>query len=161
MDFNTIPVLARGSHRGDGYGCAMNLVSWINGDEEITDFPGCVDRNLAMAIQTANDLLSALGPTVRVGEASITRLIPAEYSPRLTEIALRAMGTGGKVSDEEGARVARTFLDHPPVLMPHLILDRIERVVNRFRTLAGLDDSHPLPTAEQVEEARVKMSETV
>ena len=32
--------LARGSHQpGSGRGCAMNMISYINGDEQITEFP--------------------------------------------------------------------------------------------------------------------------
>ena len=32
--------LAKGSHQpGSGRGCAMNVISYINGDTQITDFP--------------------------------------------------------------------------------------------------------------------------
>jgi hypothetical protein len=37
--------LAKGSHQpGSGKGCAMNVISYINGDEQITDFPVCSAR---------------------------------------------------------------------------------------------------------------------
>ena len=40
--------LARGSHQpGSGKGCAMNVISYINGDEQITDFPATSARPLA------------------------------------------------------------------------------------------------------------------
>ena len=41
LDRTTHPLrLARGSHQpGSGKGCAMNAISYINGDEQITDFP--------------------------------------------------------------------------------------------------------------------------
>jgi hypothetical protein len=51
--------LAKGSHQpGSGDGCAMNAVSYINGDAQITDFPGCSARPLAVLVQSCNDLLA-------------------------------------------------------------------------------------------------------
>ncbi|HVQ97831.1 MAG TPA: hypothetical protein VMS16_03310, partial [Mycobacterium sp.] len=51
--------LARGSHQpGSGKGCAMNAISYINGDEQITDFPATSARPLAAFVQTCNDLLA-------------------------------------------------------------------------------------------------------
>ena len=48
--------LARGSHeKGSGRGCAMNVISWENGDTEITDLPACADPMLARIIQYRND----------------------------------------------------------------------------------------------------------
>jgi len=43
--------LAVGSHSaGSGKGCAMNLISWENGDTTITDLPGCSDPMLARIV---------------------------------------------------------------------------------------------------------------
>jgi hypothetical protein len=51
--------LAKGSHRpGSGTGCAMNVISYINGDEQITDFPMCSARPLSLLVQACNDLLA-------------------------------------------------------------------------------------------------------
>lgn len=48
--------LAVGSHeRGSGKGCAMNVISYENGDEEITDFPACSHPALAQMVQEIND----------------------------------------------------------------------------------------------------------
>ena len=62
MDFERIthPLrLARGSHRpGSGKGCAMNAISYINGDAQITDFPATSARPLASFVQLCNDLLA-------------------------------------------------------------------------------------------------------
>jgi hypothetical protein len=62
MDFDRIthPLrLARGSHQpGSGKGCAMNVISYINGDTHITDFPDCSARPLAAFVQLCNDLLA-------------------------------------------------------------------------------------------------------
>jgi hypothetical protein len=51
--------LARGSHQpGSAKGCAMNVISYINGDEQITDFPATSARPLAAFVQLCNDQLS-------------------------------------------------------------------------------------------------------
>jgi hypothetical protein len=51
--------LAAGSHEvGSGKGCAMNVISWENGDKKITDFPECSDWFLARIVQTVNDDLA-------------------------------------------------------------------------------------------------------
>ncbi len=60
LDRITNPLrLAKGSHqRGSGKGCAMNVISYINGDAQITDFPACSARPLAVLVQSCNDLLA-------------------------------------------------------------------------------------------------------
>ena len=70
LDRITHPLgLARGSHQpGSGKGCAMNVISYINGDEQITDFPAASARPLASFVQLCNDLLA--GPTCRQRTAS-------------------------------------------------------------------------------------------
>lgn len=60
LDRLTNPLrLARGSHQpGSGKGCAMNVISYINGDEQITDFPATSARPLASFVQLCNDMLA-------------------------------------------------------------------------------------------------------
>lgn len=60
LDRITHPLrLAKGSHQpGSGKGCAMNVISYINGDTHITDFPECSARPLAAFVQVCNDLLA-------------------------------------------------------------------------------------------------------
>ena len=60
LDRITNPLrLARGSHQpGSGKGCVMNVISYINGDEQITDFPATSARPLASFVQLCNDLLA-------------------------------------------------------------------------------------------------------
>ncbi|WP_372663688.1 hypothetical protein [Amycolatopsis kentuckyensis] len=54
--FTAPPRLAVGSHPGSTtYLCAMNVISWENGDREITDFPACTPRPLARMVQMVND----------------------------------------------------------------------------------------------------------
>ena len=51
--------LAEGSHQPEsGRGCAMNAVSYMNGDTVITDFPECSARPLAAFVQWCNDVLA-------------------------------------------------------------------------------------------------------
>lgn len=60
LDRITHPLrLARGSHQaGSGRGCAMNAISYITGDVEITDYPECCARPLATIVQWCNDRLA-------------------------------------------------------------------------------------------------------
>jgi hypothetical protein len=60
LDRITHPLrLARGSHQPEsGKGCAMNAISYINGDTQITDFPATSARPLASFVQLCNDLLA-------------------------------------------------------------------------------------------------------
>ena len=60
--------LSSGSHKaGSGEGCAMNVISWENGDKTITDYPACSDRFLSRIVQGVNDALAGysglLNPT--------------------------------------------------------------------------------------------------
>src|ERR1700761_3962579 len=101
LDRITNPLrLARGSHQpGSGKGCAMNVISYINGDEQITDFPATSARPLASFVQLCNDLLAGadgyLSPEnsllvldlgwLTVGTADIAelhrRLVPGDMPP--------------------------------------------------------------------------------
>jgi hypothetical protein len=75
LDRITHPLrLARGSHRpGSGKGCAMNVISYINGDAQVTDFPACSARPLSLLVQSSNDLLA--GPDGYLSpEASVLAL---------------------------------------------------------------------------------------
>jgi hypothetical protein len=60
LDRITHPLrLASGSHEaGSGKGCAMNVISYINGDTYITDYPECSARPLARLVQSLNDILA-------------------------------------------------------------------------------------------------------
>lgn len=55
-NFTAPPRLAVGSHPGSKtYLCAMNVISWENGDQDITDFPECSPKPLARMVQMVND----------------------------------------------------------------------------------------------------------
>lgn len=60
LDRITHPLrLASGAHwPGSTKGCAMNAISYISGDIQITDFPATSARPLAAFVQLCNDLLA-------------------------------------------------------------------------------------------------------
>ncbi len=75
--------LARGSHQpGSGKGCAMNVISFINGDAQVTDFPACSARPLSLLVQSSNDLLA--GPD---------GYLPPEGSVVALDLAWQTVGT--------------------------------------------------------------------
>lgn len=75
--------LAKGSHQpGSGKGCAMNVVSYTNGDERVTDFPVCSARPLAVLVQSSNDLLAGPGG-----------YLPPENSLIALELGWQTVGT--------------------------------------------------------------------
>lgn len=76
--------LAKGSHKaGSGRGCAMNVISWENGDVEITDYPLCSDPFLATLVQIMND--SVADP--------VTGLLSPENSMRVLDLGHQTVGT--------------------------------------------------------------------
>jgi hypothetical protein len=60
LDRITRPLrLAKGSHQPEsGMGCAMDAISYIGGDTQVTDFPATSARPLAAFVQLCNDLLA-------------------------------------------------------------------------------------------------------
>ena len=91
-----LPRLAAGSHqRGSGKACAMNYVSYINGDVRITDEPHNVNRELARHARHVNDIICpCIGDTI-CGDCSgvllraIPRLIGTGPLPSLKNTELR------------------------------------------------------------------------
>lgn len=86
LDRITHPLqLAKGSHQpGSGKGCAMNVVSYTNGDVQITDFPDCSAVPLSRIIQTVNDALAD----------PVTGLLSPENSLIALRLGFRTVGTG-------------------------------------------------------------------
>jgi len=78
--------LAVGSHEaGSGKGCAMNVISWENGDTKITDFPDCSDQLLTRIVQRVNDTIC----NHRDGD-----LLCAPCSLIVLKLGHRTVGTG-------------------------------------------------------------------
>lgn len=100
--------LAVGSHKaGSGRGCAMNVISWENGDTLITDYPACAHPFLALRVQILNDSIC----THSGGD-----LLCAACSVVALRLAHMTVGTGGldadmrvtaRIASEEAQRVAR------------------------------------------------------
>ncbi|GBE67153.1 hypothetical protein MFM001_36150 [Mycobacterium sp. MFM001] len=75
--------LAKGSHQpGSGKGCAMNVISYITGDDQITDFPVCSARPLSLLVQSSNDVL-----------AGADGYLSPENSVLALDLAWRTVGT--------------------------------------------------------------------
>lgn len=75
--------LAKGSHLpGSGKGCAMNVVSYITGDPQVTDFPTTSARPLSLLVQTSNDLL-----------AGSSGYLSPEHSVLALDLAWQTVGT--------------------------------------------------------------------
>ena len=99
--------LATGSHQaGSGKGCAMNVVSYENGDSTITDFPDCSHPFLARIVQRVNDTIC----NERDGD-----LLCPECSMTVLALSHRTVGTSGadpdgrimvRIAVEEAQRVA-------------------------------------------------------
>jgi len=86
LDRITHPLrLTKGSHkRGSGKGCAMNVISYINGDVEITDLPKCSARPLARMVQELND-----------GLADENGYLSPKNSVLVLDLGWRTVGTAG------------------------------------------------------------------
>jgi hypothetical protein len=93
--------LAKGSHRpGSRTGCAMNVISYTQGDRHITDFPTTSARPLAAFVQLCNDLLA--GPD---------RYLSPEDSMLALELAWQTEGTADAADSVIHAWVAELLTD--------------------------------------------------
>lgn len=142
--------LAAGTYRaGSGKGCAMNLISWENGDAEITDFPACTARPLARLVQIVNDSICAHGD----GDL----LCPA-CSAVVLDLAHMTVGTAGATQQQEAAWIAE-LLDSPSWGIIRCASEQgeaaIRRVAYLFRRRAAGDE----PSPGQWEAARAAASE--
>ncbi len=95
------PRLAKGSHLpGSGKGCAMNVISYINGDAQVTDFPTCSARPLSLLVQSSNDLL-----------AGADGYLSPENSVLALELAWQTVGTADVADTVVHAWVAELLTD--------------------------------------------------
>jgi hypothetical protein len=93
--------LSAGTHKpGSGRGCAMNVISWENGDTKITDFPACSDRYLSILVQHFNDTVAKRDPVSRM------TLLSPEDSILALELGHMTVGTSyHSLSEEDLQRV--------------------------------------------------------
>lgn len=81
---NVVPRLSAGAGDGVNKMCAMQVVSWQNGDTKITDYPACSARPLARMVQIVNDRL-----------AGADGFLSPEDSVRVLDLGWRTVGTAG------------------------------------------------------------------
>ena len=113
MNTNVGPLrLAVGSHKaGSGRGCAMNVISWENGDSRISDMPDCTHPFLSRVVQRLNDSIC---------EQRDGGLLCADCSVIVLGLAHRTVGTADadpdgrvmvRIAAEEAQRVAHLNSD--------------------------------------------------
>ena len=96
--------LAAGANEGpdDQFGCTMNVVSWMNGDTEITDMPDCTNGTLGGLVVAFNDeVLSRFGvpgrrKTVQFAGADmpvVSNVATPAQAMRLLNVASLVMNT--------------------------------------------------------------------
>jgi hypothetical protein len=94
--------LANGSHQlGSGKGRAMNVISYINGDRQMTDFPARSARPLASFVQSCSDLLA--GPD---------GYLSPEDSLHALELGWQTLGTADVAETVTHAWVAELLACH-------------------------------------------------
>lgn len=108
-----LPQLATGSHnRGSEYMCVMNAMSYLNGDQEITDFPDCVDPMLARVAQLYNDTKCRHLADRKVHNGYGVETVSVLCSRCAHDVWMfgaEIMGTGGRWRNEE-SRIGRLGL---------------------------------------------------
>jgi hypothetical protein len=170
IDFSRLQPLrvATGTHRaGSGYGCAMNVVSYITGEVEITDYPACANADLAGMVQKVNDHLGHARGTINASHPFLGRTLSPEDALTAIRLGCMTIGTanvgfatvyaiGNEVADEMG------FADYqarPPYHVhrirsldyePEEIVRYAECVLTRVREVAGLDAAEEVTLPEGV-----------
>lgn len=181
MDIQPL-ALSTGSHKaGSGKGCAMNVISWENGDTEITDFPDCSDPMLAAVVQYVNDTICKPHTPV-VDLAGSGRPLCPEHAFKVLTLAHRTVGTnlGTDTSAQNNrlavaARVARSTPDLIQVRLRWMFgssesarhvgryladfrpdLADAHRLIDIFESVTGIKGD-PAPEPQVVNEAISKM----
>jgi hypothetical protein len=146
LDRITHPLrLAKGSHLpGSGKGCAMNVISYINGDAQITDFPSCSARPLAVLVQACNDVLA--GPD---------GYLSPENSVLALDLAWQTVGTADAADSVVHAWLA-DLLAHPSWgVVRYAKLSSIKPIldIDELHRAAASGDMPPLAKWEAAERA--------
>ena len=148
--------LARGSHRpGSGKGCAMNVISYVNGDTNITDYPKCSARLLARMVQLVNDNLAAedgfLSPEnsllvldlawKTVGTADVSNQVVLQWATCVFGVAPK----GWKTANYAAHRWALLTSEE---LSTEQLVGFVDHAIDVWRDLAGLHTPANLTPAE-------------
>lgn len=178
IDFSRLQPLrlAVGSHsEGSGYGCAMNVVSYITGDVEITDYPECAHYDLAKMVQRINDFVGTVRGSRqfvvynRIARHTHTTLSP-EDAVRVVNLGCMTIGTAGlefrliaqaviDTLDEVAVRRDGYIIGSPAKVIDSLnaagcnadfMMNFGEKVLTKVRERAGLDVAEAVTLPEGV-----------
>lgn len=139
--------LAVGSHKaGSGAGCAMNVISYENGDTTITDFPECSARPLARLVQVVNDLICT--HTTKSGTVS---LLCPECSRIVLDLGHATVGTAAACTRRQMTAWLRSLLVDPGHGVVRYADKRGQAAIRR---VAGLLAAEREVTAAEWEDAR-------
>lgn len=153
--------LAVGSHKaGSGMGCAMNVISWENGDTEITDFPACSDWLLSRLVQMTNDTICGHTKVLFFVESDLSRfnkILCPECSIKVLDLGHRTVGTACDPKTASGIYIEiidRLMSDSKKLVNANInnmaLFDLHEQILHsRFQTeamaiLANFDESREL-----------------
>ena len=104
IDWDAFPKplqMARGSHKeGTGFGCAMNVISYITGDVHISDYPRCSHPMLSEVVQWTNDQLALRrGKPIDVpGQEKKVIVLAQDDVLTMLRLGTKTIGTNGKVT---------------------------------------------------------------
>jgi len=132
--------VATGSHKeGTGYGCAMNVVSYITGESVITDYPRCADRTLARIVQMVNDDM----PSVRKqNRPTPPVLLSPEDALKVIELGTLTIGTRVDHTDlGVYSKMRAWFLRQAPYSDPdnHYPREVVEKAIQILESDTGRD----------------------
>lgn len=139
LDRITHPLrLAKGSHvPGSGKGCAMNVISYINGDAQITDFPSCSARPLAVLVQSSNDLLA--GPD---------GYLSPEHSVLALDLAWQTVGTADAPDSVVHAWLAELLVNPSWGVIRYAKLTAIKAIMDIAELHRAAASGHMPPLAQ-------------
>lgn len=103
LDRITNPIIvSKGSYdRGTGKGCAMNVVSYMNGDVKITDYPKCSAPHLSRLVQRVNDRMADMW----------TGVLSPQNAVKAIELGSLTMGTSLDATTIRDTHPSWSFLD--------------------------------------------------
>lgn len=138
LDRITHPLrLAKGSNQpGSGKGCAMNAISYINGDAQVTDFPTCSARPLAALVQSCNDVLA--GPS---------GYLSPDNSVLALELGWQTVGTADVAHSVIHAWVAELLTNPGWGIVRYAKITAIKAIIDIAQLHRNVASSHTPPVA--------------
>jgi hypothetical protein len=98
--------LAEGAYReGTGAGCGMNVISYENGDTEITDMPQCSAAILSRLVQHINDFMCYHQEAVVLDDDRRVRYLCPTCASTVLDLAHKTVGTA-RIDPKTGQSLA-------------------------------------------------------